>query len=141
MRVWLARGARLAITRAAALAHPHEACGLLLGDRAAEGWRVRWASVGANVAAEPHRRFELDPGHLFAAWRAARAGGPAILGVWHSHPSGAPTLSEADRAGVTDPGWLWLVVTPEDMAVFLPDPEQASGFRPLLLLPEDAGSV
>ena len=63
----------------------------------------------ANVAAEPARAFELDPAVLIAAHRAARAGGDAILGHYHSHPGGDPQPSSCDAAAAAA-GELWLVV-------------------------------
>lgn len=116
----------MAIRRAARAAHPQEACGLLFGRHGADGWWIGEASVAANVAADPARRFEVDPAHLFAVQRAAREGGPAPVGVWHSHPDGRPEPSAMDRDGVTDARWLWLIVAGEAMAAFVPD---GGGFR------------
>lgn len=116
---------------AARASHPEEACGLLLGHRDRGLWRVEAASVAANVAADPRRRFEVDPRHLFAAQRTARAGGPAIVGVWHSHPDGPVRPSAADRAGITDPAWVWIIVSPPDVAAYVPDGQCPGGFRPL----------
>ena len=82
-----------------------EACGLLLGT----GDRISAIRAAANVAAEPHRAFELDPAVLIAAHRAARAGGEAILGHYHSHPGGDPAPSSCDAAAAAA-GELWLVV-------------------------------
>ncbi len=138
MRLLLASPARRTLLAASRAAHPHEACGLLFGTREGASLEVASASVAANVAAEPRRRFEVDPAHLVAAQRAARHGGPAILGVWHSHPDGPARPSRADRAGVTDPDWVWIIVAPPVIAAFLPDPETQDGFRPL---PLGAGGV
>src|SRR6476659_1863720 len=70
-------------------AHPLEACGLLLG-RAGLIEEVR---ACANVHPEPARHFEIDPQALVHAHRTARAGGPKVLGYYHSHPSGASVPS------------------------------------------------
>ncbi|PCD03692.1 hypothetical protein COC42_04890 [Sphingomonas spermidinifaciens] len=83
-----------------------EACGLLLGA----GNLVEVATVAANVAAQPAKRFEIDPAHLLAAHRAARAGGPAILGYWHSHPSGLTEPSATDAAMADPDGRVWVIV-------------------------------
>jgi proteasome lid subunit RPN8/RPN11 len=72
--------------------------------------RIRAIRPAANVAAEPGRAFELDPAVLIAAHRAARAGGEAILGHYHSHPGGDPQPSACDAAAVGAAGELWLVV-------------------------------
>jgi desampylase len=82
-----------------------EVCGLLLG----QGSRITAVRAATNVAAEPGRSFELDPVALIAAHRAARAGGDAILGHYHSHPGGDPSPSPCDAAAAAA-GELWLVV-------------------------------
>lgn len=95
-------------------AHPNEACGLLFG----EGFHVAEASAARNVAEDPSRFFEIDPQHLFDSLRHARASGTRILGCWHSHPGGAPAPSDADRAGIGDPDWIWLISGTGKMAAF-----------------------
>lgn len=84
--------------------HDAEVCGLLLG----RDGEVSEARRCANVAADPSRYFELDPAALIAAHKAARSGGPEIVGCYHSHPNGVaePSArdSEAEFAG------LWLIV-------------------------------
>src|SRR6185503_12046732 len=76
----------------AARAHPREACGLLLG----RGTRIEGIAPAANVHPEPLTRFEIDPAALIAAHRAARAGGPELVGYYHSHPAGHPLPSATD---------------------------------------------
>lgn len=83
-----------------------EICGLLLaGPGAVSGRPAR------NVARDPSRFFEIDPAVLIAAHRAARDGGPAILGHYHSHPSGDPDPSARDAADALPDGSLWLILT------------------------------
>ncbi|MCH2486578.1 MAG: M67 family metallopeptidase, partial [Erythrobacter sp.] len=65
-------------------AHPHEACGLLLG----QGERITAIRPAANVHPEPARFFEIDPQALIDAHRAARDGDLQVLGYYHSHPNG-----------------------------------------------------
>ena len=67
-------------------------------------------STAANIAEVPLRRFEIDPAVLFAAHRAARAGGPALVGCYHSHPGGPALPSATDAARALDTGWIWLIV-------------------------------
>ncbi|MDE0878447.1 MAG: M67 family metallopeptidase [Sphingomonas bacterium] len=83
-----------------------EICGLLFGkpDRITEIAPCR------NVATNPDRRFEIDPGALIAAHRAARTGGPAIVGHYHSHPSGDPVPSPRDAEAAIDEGAIWFIV-------------------------------
>src|SRR4051794_37907155 len=84
---------------------PHaEICGLLYGSLLYGSLgRIAEAEACANVAADPARSFEIDPAALFAAHRRARSGGApgadmAVIGHYHSHPSGAAVPSERDAA-------------------------------------------
>lgn len=83
-----------------------EVCGLLLG----EGRRITAILPAANVVLDPARHFELDPAILIAAHRAARQGGPAVLGHYHSHPSGRAEPSRTDVECARPDGTLWLIV-------------------------------
>ncbi|WP_375422392.1 Mov34/MPN/PAD-1 family protein [uncultured Sphingomonas sp.] len=94
------------ILAAAAESSDREVCGLLFGTAA----RVEAAEACRNVAAQPARRFELDPVALLAAHRAARAGGPAIVGHYHSHPSGSAVPSTCDAEAAAKDGAIWLIV-------------------------------
>lgn len=97
----------LAAMRAhAAAAHPLEACGLLLG----EGTCITEARAAANVHPAPAAHFEIDPQALIEAHRAARAGGPAVLGYYHSHPSGPAEPSATDRASAAGDGRVWAII-------------------------------
>ena len=82
-----------------------EVCGLLFG---ADG-RIEGVLPTANVASNPATAFEIDPAALFAAHRAARGGGPALIGHYHSHPSGSAEPSACDLAAA-EPGKLWLIL-------------------------------
>lgn len=95
------------IAAAAAAEAPHEACGLLFGTANA----IEAMQLAANVAAEPRRHFEIDPAALFAALRAERAGGPALIGYWHSHPGGDARPSPTDTACAAPDGRIWLIVS------------------------------
>lgn len=93
---------RQAVARDAATEH----CGLLLGDAV----HIHVATIARNVAAEPARRFEIDPAALFAALRDERAGGFGIAGYWHSHPSGDAAPSACDAAMANGDGRVWIIV-------------------------------
>jgi proteasome lid subunit RPN8/RPN11 len=86
---------------------PLEACGLLLGTPG----HIRVARPARNVAADPTRRFEIDPAMLLAEHRAARGDGMAILGHYHSHPDGSPQPSKRDAARALQNGQIWMIVT------------------------------
>jgi len=96
----------LATILAEAEASEAEICGLLLGRE----HRVDAAVSCPNVAADPHRRFEIDPAALFAAHRQARQEGRAVIGHYHSHPSGSPMPSPCDADEAAPDGAVWLIV-------------------------------
>lgn len=105
MRIAVSRSVLIGIRRESAIVAPLEACGLLFGaGDAITGWQS-----AQNVAEDPARHFEIDPRVLFAALRAERAGGPRIVGYWHSHPSGDATPSVTDAAMAAADGRLWLI--------------------------------
>jgi proteasome lid subunit RPN8/RPN11 len=85
---------------------PGEICGLLFGT----GEEIRNAEHCRNVAEHAATAFEIDPAALIAAHRAARAGGPAIIGCYHSHPGGTATPSPRDAAAAAPDGAIWLIV-------------------------------
>lgn len=86
-------------------AHPLECCGLLLGTT-----RIEAARPAANVHPQPDRHFEIDPAALLGAHKAARAGGPQVLGYYHSHPNGRLEPSASDRAAASGDGRIWVIV-------------------------------
>lgn len=86
-----------------AAASAAEVCGLLLGDPAE-------ARACRNVHPEPERQFEIEPAALLRAHREARAGGAAVAGCYHSHPSGHATPSQTDAASAAPDGTVWVIV-------------------------------
>ncbi|WP_109807077.1 Mov34/MPN/PAD-1 family protein [Sphingosinithalassobacter portus] len=106
MTVRISRSLIDEIDAAAAAAAPHEACGLLFGrGDAITAWKP-----AENVAVTPETHFEIDPAALFAAIRAERAGGPPLIGYWHSHPNGDAAPSPTDAAMAAPDGKLWVIV-------------------------------
>jgi len=116
------------LLRLARAAHPHEACGLLLG---ADG-RIVEVRPCANVHSQPSAHFEIDPQALIDAHRAARSGGPEVLGYFHSHPSGPPEPSATDRAQATGDGRVWAIVGEGRVGWWCDSPEGfvALSYRP-----------
>ncbi len=94
--------------REALAAWPRECCGLIEGTRQGDALRAVALHPGRNLAAAPDR-FEIDPGDHLAALKAARAGGHALIGCYHSHPDGQPAPSQSDRDGAAEVDFLWLI--------------------------------
>ena len=99
---------------AEAVASPDEICGLLFGAADA----IDAAEPCRNVAADVATRFEIDPAALIRAHRAARAGGPQIVGCYHSHPAGDAMPSPRDAADAAPDGSLWLIVGAGEARLF-----------------------
>lgn len=108
----------------AARAAPRECCGLLLGRNG----RVTEARAAANVAADPLRRFEIDPVALLAAHKAARQGGAELLGYYHSHPTGHPVPSATDCEHASGDARAWAIVAGGEVAFWR---DGRAGFEPL----------
>jgi proteasome lid subunit RPN8/RPN11 len=110
-------------------AAPEECCGLLLGHGEPGGvGRIDSALPAANVSDEPLRRFEIDPLALLAAHKAARAGGPQVLGYYHSHPVGHPVPSAADCEHSTGDLRIWAIIAGGQVAFWR---DSGNGFREL----------
>lgn len=124
----LASEALDAILSHAVQAHPHECCGLLLG----EGGRITHAQATANVHPDPATHFEIDPRALIEAHRTAREGGSQIIGYYHSHPEGDASPSSTDCAHAAHDRKVWAIATSgsvEQEIRFFRDGED--GFEPL----------
>ncbi|HEX7693845.1 MAG TPA: M67 family metallopeptidase [Sphingomonas sp.] len=131
MRLEISREALAGIRAAAAAAHPLEACGLLFGD---DGWISGWEET-RNVAVRAETEFEIDPAALFAALRVERAGGPKLLGCWHSHPNGFGRPSATDIAMASSDGNIWLIVAGEEVTAWIAGSGKAgvAAFEPVVL--------
>lgn len=118
MRVRLPAKLAATFRAAARAAYPAECCGLIEGVRDGEHFRVMALHPARNLAAAPDR-FEIDPADHFAARKAARAAGHAIVGCYHSHPDGAARPSATDLAGAGEDNFLWLIASNDDLAAFV----------------------
>jgi proteasome lid subunit RPN8/RPN11 len=127
MPLTLSPAAHAAILAAAQEAHPNEACGLLLGTAR----HIHTALPAANVHPDPARHFEIDPAALIAAHRAARAGGPQVIGYFHSHPNGLARPSATDTAMAAGDGRIWAIAAAGEVTLWCDAP---SGFEPLSYL-------
>ena len=95
------------IARHAARDAPHECCGLLIGNDE----RIDEAVPVANRAADPTRRYEIDPLDYLAAIKRCRGTPVAVVGAYHSHPRSSPEPSETDR-GEAFSGFLYVIAGP-----------------------------
>jgi len=120
MDLTISRVALAQILQAASASPDREICGLLLGS----GHAVDEVLPCVNVAAEPRDSFEIDPAALIGAWRAARSGGIAPIGHYHSHPDGSTRPSPRDAA-LAEPGSFWIIVGDGDASCWR---AEASGF-------------
>jgi proteasome lid subunit RPN8/RPN11 len=111
MPLTITASALAVIREAADLAAPAEACGLLLGD----GVHIHTALRAANVHPDPLTRFEIDPAALLAAHRSARTGGPALIGYFHSHPTGHSRPSATDCEHSSGDGRVWAIVAGDEV--------------------------
>lgn len=120
-----------ALIAEAAASPDAECCGLLFGTRG----RIIDAVSCRNVAADPARRFEIDPAALIAAHRAARDGGPTIIGHYHSHPGGTARPSVEDAAQSAADGAYWLIIARDQATLWraVASGREAGRFDPVTL--------
>jgi proteasome lid subunit RPN8/RPN11 len=102
---------------------PQEACGLIVGI----GKKARFVPC-SNASLEPLDQFLIPPSEYAAAEDMGE-----ILAVWHSHPSGNCTPSDADLAGceATELPWFISALTKQGDQFHHIGPEitQPSGFQ------------
>ncbi len=97
----------------------HECCGLLIGSVDSEGVvRVVDWTFASNVARHPTDSFLVEADHLMRAERQAREANLALVGAWHTHPSGSTEPSAQDRRGLPE-GWLGWVLTVTDQGLHI----------------------
>lgn len=85
---------------------PNEGCGLLGMD----GDRVMRVYPTGNDEPSPIS-YTIPPRDHYEALIDAESKGWEIGGVFHSHPRGPAGMSATDLTKVTDPAWLYLVVS------------------------------
>ncbi len=104
-----------------------ETCALLFGA----ALKVTAFAETPNVAPDPICAFEIDPASLIAAHRSERRGGPALVGVFHSHPNGRAGPSPDDVAAAAPNGWIWMIAAGGSMTAWQADVQ--GGFTPLAI--------
>ena len=79
--------------------YPHECCGVLLGHRTEDGWRIASSVEAGNTRTDSaHNRYSISPGELVKIEREARRQGLSIGGFYHSHPDHPAQWSPTDFA-------------------------------------------
>ncbi len=91
--LFFSKGLLGALTAEAASAAPRETGGLLLGR---EAGRVRRFVGLPNGSLRPERHFRAEIAAYLRAVEEARGAGRRVLGLFHSHPHGAPLPSRED---------------------------------------------
>jgi desampylase len=86
---------------------PEECCGLLI----ARDGRIDEAVPTENRAAEPVRRYEIDPRDYLSAIKRCRGTEAIVIGAYHSHPRSEPTPSATDREAAFG-DFLYLIAGP-----------------------------
>lgn len=98
------------LERAYDAALPLEACGFLLGRREGSDCHVVDMALPAGAAGSMDG-FELSDHEVARVTAYAADRGLAIVALFHSHPTGHPHLSEADRAAIRYSQWPWMLLT------------------------------
>lgn len=103
-------GDQRALLEARALAaHPHEACGLLVGLETPEATVVARVEEARNACERARDRYVLAPEDHFRIESAARSEGLDVVGVWHSHPDRPARPSRTDHEAAWQ-GWSYVIV-------------------------------
>jgi proteasome lid subunit RPN8/RPN11 len=104
------------VIRAAIVAHaraeyPNEACGLIVGDRAAaDGGRALRYEATRNKAASPYR-YEIDPADLLRLTIETDDADEVFWGIVHSHTHTPAVPSPTDIGLAFYPDALYLLVS------------------------------
>jgi desampylase len=121
MSVTISRAVHDGVLAAARISPDIEVCGLLFGTAS----HIENFQILENISKSLCDHFEIDPKDLIVAHKAQRAGGPQIIGHFHSHPNGALRPSSQDEAAAAGGGQIWIIVADERIGVWSsPEPEQ-----------------
>lgn len=96
--IHLSEDVETAIRAHAVRDYPDECCGVMLGKVENDIKIVQEIRPIENTHEDGHeRRFQISAEALFRLDREERAGGPKVLGFYHSHPDHPARPSEYDR--------------------------------------------
>lgn len=130
MIILLPRDLAAALPRLADVAMPREACGLLVGRMDEGSVCITGFAPSRNLAAASDA-FEIDTSLHLALQRRLRSQGEGVVGVWHSHPSGAALPSARDAAGAWQDGLIWLITAGAETTAWV---ARGGGFVPARLI-------
>lgn len=105
----LTREAYDAVVDASLAAGDAEACGVLAGEHGAERSRALAAVRTENVAETPRSRYAVDAEELYAVVERLEDRGLAVVGFYHSHPTGPAGPSETDAGRATWRGYSYAI--------------------------------
>jgi proteasome lid subunit RPN8/RPN11 len=109
-RVAVSRENRARLRRVLDAALPQECCGVLLGTSSNRGIEVEWVLPTVNVATLLGG-FTIPDEDIRRARLVASRRRQAIVAVFHSHPGGGTSLSEADREAIAYSEWPWVIIS------------------------------
>lgn len=115
MGLRISRALQAQLLAEAAATPEREVCGLLFGSNPDSVTMIRSCE---NIAANPVDAFEIDPAALIAAHKAQRAGGPILIGCYHSHPNGVGAPSARDGEAAWGGDMLWLIIARNTLAAW-----------------------
>ena len=85
---------------------PREACGLIAGRDS----RAESIIPALNTAVDPLHFYEIDHRALVQSIFEIERSGLALIGIYHSHPTGDPIPSQTDIARAAYPDVAYLIV-------------------------------
>ncbi len=109
MNLYIEQAVADALVAAARRAAPLEACGLCGGR---DGRVSVFHELANRDASGEH--FTMLPEDQFAAVKAMRAKGLAMLAIWHSHPATPARMSDEDKKLAYTPGVAYLITSLAD---------------------------
>jgi proteasome lid subunit RPN8/RPN11 len=95
--------------------HPHECCGVLLGQVDGDARIVTSTARCGNTRKDsPQNRYNIDPRELIRIQREGRKRGEDIVGFYHSHPDHPARWSPTDLAEAHWFGCSYVITSVEE---------------------------